>query len=161
MKECSSTPITNSTEDGILSSEECPCIIADDQGNCIDCGKSVNESSVTAQQLRDLGVELGPRPAEDIEVPPLGDVVALHQLAHQTLNHVIQQMILNSDPLNPSQPRLRLMGGQMLRISFKDIWQAITKDSYIKAKILGYRGNEDGWRGIIKTASAIGQLADL
>ena len=101
--------------------DECPCLIPDENDNCIDCGKHI--------ELPDVG-----------EMPNLGDIVGISQLIDKTASAYSRVVRDNTDPKNPSLPRLRMVGNRMIRLPHKALFQQLMKPAYKEAKALGYRG---------------------
>lgn len=95
--------------------DECPCLIPDDDDNCIDCGRHINMPEVAAP-------------------PNLGDIPGIVRLIESTAKTYTEMVKDNTDPKNPSLPRLRLIGGYFMRISHKDLYKAILMPSYVSAK---------------------------
>jgi hypothetical protein len=109
--------------------DECPCIVPDDNDNCVDCGKHIE--------------------MPDVEPPDLGDIVGIVKLIDATAKEWAQRIEDNTDPQNPSQPRLRLVGGQLVRIPHKSLFKDLLKPTYVSAKALGYRGTFERWGEMI------------
>jgi hypothetical protein len=103
--------------------DECPCLIPDENDNCIDCGKHI-----------DLSLPEGE------EMPNLGDIVGICQLIDKTAATYAAVVRENSDPKDPSQPRLRMVGNRMMRLPHKALFNELMKPAYKEAKALGYRG---------------------
>jgi hypothetical protein len=114
--------------------DECPCMIPDENDNCLDCG----------------------RPIEGLpEVPPelnLGDIAGIARLMDATAKTFAQLVRENTDPKDPTRPRLRLVGGQMMRLPHKMLFRDLLGPSYIAAKSLGYRGTFERWGEMIREA---------
>jgi len=114
--------------------EECPCLIPDDDDNCIDCGKHIDMPKV--------------------EPPPnLGDIPGIVRLIETTAKTYADMVKENTDPKNQSLPRLRLVGGYFMRIPHKDLYKAILMPSYVSAKALGYRGTFERWTEMVYEAA--------
>lgn len=113
---------------------ECPCVIPDENDNCIDCGKPINMPEVVA-------------------VPNLGDIPGIVRLIESTAKNYYDLVRDNTDPKNSSLPRLRLIGGHFMRIPHKDLYKAILMPSYVSAKALGYRGTFERWSEMVYEAT--------
>lgn len=107
----------------------CPCVVKDDAGNCIDCGVA---------------------PPNIPTVEDMGNVVAVSKLACNTLIEVTRCIIENSDPKDKITPLLRMLGGQMIRIPHEDIFNRVMQRSFKEAQTLGYRGTLARWAAIVK-----------
>lgn len=114
--------------------DECPCLIPDDNDNCVDCGKHI--------EILDAG-----------EPPNLGDIPGIVKLIESTARTYTDMVKENTDPKNHSLPRLRLVGGYFMRIPHKDLYKAILMPSYVSAKALGYRGTFERWTEMIYEAA--------
>ena len=111
--------------------DECPCMIPDEFDNCIDCGKHI--------ELPDVG-----------EPPNLGDIVGICKLIDKTAAtyaHVVRE---NSDPKDPSQPRLRFVGNKLMRLPHKALFHELMKPTFKEAKALGYRGTIERWSELVE-----------
>lgn len=116
-----------------FSMDECPCLIPDDNDNCVDCGKHIDMPTVGE--------------------PNLGDIPGIVRLIETTAKHYEAMVKENTDPKNPSLPRLRLVGGYFIRIPHKDLYKAILMPSYVDAKALGYRGTFERWTEMVYEAA--------
>jgi hypothetical protein len=105
--------------------EECPCIIPDENDNCVDCGKHID--------------------MPDVPAPNLGDITGIVKLIDVTAKTYAQMIQENTDPKNPSLPRLRLVGGLLMRIPHKMLYKDMLGPSFLAAKALGYRGTFESW----------------
>ena len=114
--------------------DECPCLIPDDDDNCIDCGKHIDMPQVS-------------------EPPNLGDIPGIVKLIESTAKHYEAMVKENTCPKNPALPRLRLVGGYFIRIPHKDLYKAILMPSYVSAKALGYRGTFERWTEMVYDAA--------
>jgi len=123
--------------------DECPCMIPDENDNCLDCGKHIE------------GLP---------EVPPnlqlhMGDIPGICRLIDATARTFAQLVRENTDPRNPSLPRLRLVGGQMMRLPHKMLFKDLLGPSYSAAKSLGYRGTFERWGEMVQEATAAAPAA--
>lgn len=117
--------------------DECPCLIPDENDNCIDCGKHIDLSYLDNEPL-----------------PNLGDIVGIIQLIDKTAStyaHVVKE---NSDPKDPSQPRLRMVGNRMMRLPHKALFTELMKPTFKEAKALGYRGDLQRWSELVEEHTA-------
>ncbi len=114
--------------------DECPCLIPDDDDNCIDCGKHIDMPEVAV-------------------APNLGDIPGIVRLIESTAKHYEAMVKENTDPKNSTIPRLRLVGGYFIRIPHKDLYKAILMPSYVSAKALGYRGSFERWTEMVYEAA--------
>ncbi len=119
--------------------DECPCVIPDEKDNCLDCGKPI---------------------AGMPEVPPdldlqMGNIAGIAKLMDATARTFAQLVRENTDPRNPSLPRLRLVGGQMMRLPHKMLYKDLLGPSYVAAKALGYRGTFERWGEMVQEATPI------
>lgn len=113
--------------------DECPCIIPDENDCCIDCGKHIV--------------------MQEVDPPNLGDIAGIVRLIDATAKTFAQLVRENTDPKNPKLPRLRLVGGRMIRIPHGSLYKDLLGPSYIAAKALGYRGTFERWGEMIKEAT--------
>ena len=112
---------------------ECPCLIPDENDNCIDCGKHIDLSAYDNEPL-----------------PNLGDIVGIIKLIDKTASvyaHVVQE---NTDPKNPDLPRLRMVGNRMMRLPHKALFHELMKPAFKEAKALGYRGTIERWSELVE-----------
>lgn len=112
--------------------DKCPCLIPDENDNCIECGKHID--------IPDMGT------------PDLGDLVGIIHLIDTTVKSFALLMANNTDPNNPDLPRLRLIGGVMVRVPHKILCKELVGPSYTEAKQLGYRGTMERWGEILQEA---------
>jgi hypothetical protein len=110
---------------------ECPCLIPDENDKCADCGKHID--------LLDAGPP-----------PDLGDITGIIRLIQNTACGFASLVAGNVDPCNPALPRLRLIGGQFVRIPHKIVLRALVASSYKEAKGLGYRGTFERWADLVR-----------
>lgn len=111
--------------------DKCPCLIPDENDNCIDCGKHID--------LPDCG-----------EPPDLGDIVGIIKLIDKTAASCARAVRENTDPKDPSQPRLRFVGNKLFRLPHTAAIQKVLKPAYKEAKALGYRGTFERWGEIVQ-----------
>ena len=132
---------------------ECPCLIVNEFGNCIDCGKKIDNPEYTITGLK------APLSGE-MYLPDLGNILAIAQLAKKTIDEYDELAKSNEDPQVPSRPRLRMIGGQFYRIPFRRIWNEIVAPSFFHAKRLGFRGNYSKWCEHVKESRNIPNSPD-
>ena len=79
--------------------EDCPCILSDEKDDCLDCGKHVGEP------------------------PDLGNITGIVNLIEETAKSHARLVTENTDPKNPALPRLRLVGGLLMRVPHKMLYK--------------------------------------
>ena len=109
---------------------DCPCLIPDENDNCIDCGKHIE--------------------LPDVEPPDLGDIPGICKLLDQTAHAYALVIRENSDPKDPSQPRLRMVGNKMMRLPHKALFKELMPPTYKAAKALGYKGTLERWSELVQ-----------
>ena len=103
---------------------DCPHLI-DEDGKCTECG---------------------------VVVQPhinLGDIVGICQLLDNTVAAYATLVHNNTDPKDPSKPRLRVIGGRVIRLPHSALLKDLVYNSYPRAKQLGYRGSIIRWGEMI------------
>src|SRR5271168_5188088 len=95
--------VTPSSRRGHMA-DKCPCLIPDESDNCVDCGKHIDMPQIT-------------------EIPDLGDIMGMVRLIDDTAKKYLQMVAMNSDPADPMQPRLQIIGGQMMRLPHKALYR--------------------------------------
>jgi len=128
---------------------ECPCLIADEKKNCIDCGKPIESPEFTVARI-------GPPLPPDAVISDLGNIVAIAKLAQETIAEYDQRAHENEDQKNPKLPRLRFIGGSFFRIPFLTMWNETVAPSFFHAKRLGFRGNYTRWCEMVKESRQCG-----
>jgi len=111
--------------------DKCPCLIPDENDNCIECGKHID--------LPEIG-----------EMPNLGDIPGICKLLDQTAHAYALVIRENSDPNDPSQPRLRFVGNKLMRLPHKALFTELMKPTYKEAKALGYKGTIERWSELVQ-----------
>lgn len=111
--------------------DDCPCLIPDENDNCIDCGKHI--------ELPDVG-----------EPPNLGDIAGICKLLDQTAHAYARVIRDNADPNDPNQPRLRFVGSKLIRLPHKALLVNLLKPTFKEAKALGYRGTIERWGELVQ-----------
>jgi hypothetical protein len=123
-----------------MATKDCPCLLPDEHDNCVECGKHID--------------------MPDVEAPNLGDITGIIRLIDNTAKSYAKLVEANSDPANPTQPKLRLVGGQFVRLPHNILCKSLLNVTYTQAKQLGYRGTFDRW-GELVTESAPGSQPSL
>src|SRR5271170_2461087 len=85
--------------------DECPCLIPDDDDNCIDCGKHIEMPEVSV-------------------LPNLGDIPGIVRLIESTAAHYEAMVRENTDPRSRVLPRVRRGGGYVIRLAHKGLYKA-------------------------------------
>src|SRR5574337_46682 len=106
---------------GLLTVADCKCLIPDENDCCINCGKPIELPVVT-------------------ETPNLGDIPGICKLIDVTAAAYVKLVQDNTDPANPTLPRLRMIGGQIIRIPHETLYKNLIEPSYQAARKLGYLG---------------------
>ncbi len=112
--------------------DKCPCLIPDENDCCTECGAHID--------------------LPDIPAPDLGDIVGIIKLIDATVKSYVQLVVANTDPTHPELPRLRMIGGVIMRVSHKMIFRELYGPSFKQAKSLGYRGSLERWSEILQEA---------
>jgi len=113
--------------------DNCSCLIPDENDNCIDCGKHIDLSYL------------------DNEPPPnLGDIVGICGLIDKTVAMYRTVIRDNTDPKNPSLPRLRIVGNRIIRLSHKTLLSELMQPTFKEAKALGYKGTLQRWGELVE-----------
>ena len=121
--------------------DKCPCLIPDENDNCVECGKHID--------LPDIGA------------PDLGDIGGIIRLIDATVKSFAQLAEANTDPSDPTLPRLRLVGGVLMRVPHHIIFNQLFGPTYKEAKQLGYRGSFERWKELLQEAQEKPQLPSL
>lgn len=101
-----------------------------DSGRCPECGVDVDLSDIP-------------------ENPNLGNIMAICRLLDETRMVFDKLIKANTDPKNPKLPRLRMVGGQMLRLPHKMVCKGMIGPSFVRAKAAGYKGTQDRWMEMV------------
>lgn len=112
----------------------CHCLVPDENDNCESCGQHIE--------------------LPDVERPPLGDMKSIFRLIDSTVRDYADLIKENTDPNNPSLTRLRMVGGQMMRIPNRMLYRDLLEPSYKEARKLGYRGEFPRWVDIVTSSAA-------
>jgi hypothetical protein len=105
----------------------CPHLIPDEDGNCLECGA----------------------PLPELECPDLGDILSIVRLIDETGRTCGELIRANRDPINSNLPRLRMVGGQFVRLPHAMIYRELLSPSYNLAKSYGYRGSFERWADLV------------
>lgn len=107
---------------------DCQHLIPDENWKCENCGVLIPQPELPSNlQLN------------------LGDLFAISKLIDKTRVEFDKIIKANTDPLNPEKTRLRIVGGQIMRLPHKMILQTFSTTSFATAKDLGYRGTKERW----------------
>jgi hypothetical protein len=117
-----------------VADKKCLCLIPDENGNCTNCGRPVD--------------------LPNAEAPDLGNIVGICNLIDATAKAYARLLVANTDPGNPALPRLRLIGGVMMRIPHQMLCKEILGPSYKEARRLGYKGSLERWGEHVRDAVA-------
>jgi hypothetical protein len=112
--------------------KDCLHLIPDENWDCENCGAPITPP------------ELPPN-----YEPNLGSIVEICKLINETRVVFDKIIAANADPKNPKLPRLRMVGGQMLRLPHKMVCRGMIEPSFIKAKAAGYRGTQERWMEMV------------
>jgi hypothetical protein len=104
-----------------------------DEGICKACGVDI-----TSQEFMDSL----PEPPPDSQ---LGDIPGIIKVAQETAEEFLRRQAECRDPHNPSQPKFRWVGTQLIRPPRETIWMDVVRPSYAIVKQLGYRGTLQRW----------------
>ena len=96
----------------------------------------------------------------DVPAPNLGDIMGICKLLDATALIYTNLVRRNADPQNPSQPRLRIVGGQLTRLPHKVFFHDLVGPSFMKARRLGYRGTYQRWGELLREAIFRGPQTD-
>lgn len=107
--------------------------IPDDNDNCVECGQRIDLPEIA-------------------EIPDLGDIMGMIRLIDDTAKKYMRMVEMNTDPADPALPRLRIVGGQIMRLPHKSLYGQFFVPSYRRAKELGYRGSLERWSEILQEA---------
>jgi hypothetical protein len=135
---------------------DCPCIISKG-GNCVDCGRPVENPEITVEQMAAEGIVLGPPPPPDVldamVAKKTPNFVGIEHLAKNTFREGVRRQVRNADPQNPNLPRLRMVGSMFIRIPHKDVWTEVLRQSFDQAKDMGFSGDITRWTQIVEEAA--------
>src|SRR5271157_2036033 len=100
---------------------ELPCKhMVTEKGKCIDCGEPCENPKWTMENLRQQyeRPEMG---FVNIYLNDLGNIPAICELAKNTWEEYDRRATYNEDPNRPQVPRLRMIGGRLMRLPFHQI----------------------------------------
>jgi hypothetical protein len=134
---------------GSSPDEKCDHFITE-EGKCISCGQPWDSPKWTMEELQkewdsNLSINL-----DDKILPGASNIPAICSLAEQTWQDYRRRAASNEDPQRPQVPRLRLVGGQLMRIPFHYIFKEVLGPSYDCARSLGYLGTYEKWCQFVK-----------
>ena len=125
-----------------------------DEGKCMKCQQPVANPTLTFDDLlKDVLSADRTTEFNKLYVVDLGEIWKIGKLADETWEVYDALATANETPGFPQQPRLRMVGGRMMRIGFHQIWKEVVEPSYFKAKQLGYRGTYHDWEQYVKEAN--------
>src|SRR5258708_4265762 len=84
--------------------EKCSCLVPDENDNCIDCGKHIELSDID-------------------EMPNLGDIVGICLLIDKIAAAYATAVRENTDPKDPSLPRMQFVGNRIVRLPHLALFQ--------------------------------------
>ena len=114
-----------------MADEKCLCLIPDENDNCTECGKHID--------------------MPDVGEPNLGDIVGIIRLIDDTVKSYSELVTRNTDPVT-GLPKMRLVGGLLMRVPHKMLYRDLVEPSYKAAKQLGYRGTMERWGEVLQEA---------
>lgn len=115
---------------------KCPCLIPDENDNCVDCGQHIELLEV-------------PQTDHHAEVRAIMDIIRLVDDTAKSYERLVKA---NTDPRDPTQPRMRIIGGVFMRIPHQAFYKQLFGPSYKQAKKLGYRGTFQRWGELLQEA---------
>ena len=128
---------------------DCPCLIADENGNCVDCGKPIENPEFRTSQFPDWK-PLNKEFMDAYALVDLGDIPAICTLAEATWKEYDRRATANEEPNRPQVPRMQFVDGRFMRIPFHQIWMEVVGGSFDEAKKLGYYGGYKDWQQLVK-----------
>lgn len=118
--------------------DKCSCLIPDENDNCVDCGTHIDLSYLDNEPL-----------------PNLGDIVGICTLIDKTVKMHATIIRENTDPKDPSLPRIRMVGNRMMRLSHKTLLYGLMEEGFKEAKALGYKGTLERWGELVEEHTAL------
>ena len=73
----------------------------------------------------------------------LGDIAGICRLIDKTAAAYAAVVLENTDPKDPSLPRLRFVGNRMIRLPHKALLRELVEPAHKEAKALGYFGSAE------------------
>ena len=128
-------------------SSDCPHLIADDNGNCVDCGKPIDNPEFHTSEFPNWNKN---KFMDTYCLPDLGNIPAICQLADDTWKTYDARATANETPGYPQMPRMQLVDGRWMRIPFQQIWQEVVGGAFDHAKQLGFLGDWASWQRLVK-----------
>lgn len=134
--------------------KDCPHIIADANGNCITCGEVLENPLTTLENFQQqIEATFGKVfIVKSINAGLEADIPAICTLAEEALAETKIAEKENQDPLEPSRPRIQIVGDMLMRIPFQTIFNDVALPYFHKARKLGYRGNFVRWIQFVRDA---------
>ena len=126
--------------------EKCDHLITE-EGKCITCQQPWDSPRWTMEELQK---EWDGQWSVDLDTRSSSNIPAICNLAEQTWEEYKCRATSNEDPKQPQLPRLRLVGGRLMRIPFLWIFKEVLGPSYDYAKGLGYLGTYERWCQFVK-----------
>jgi hypothetical protein len=142
---------------------ECQHFLADENGNCIDCGQPVNGlPQLSPEDLELIKKFAGTQHPVVIQVTsPKEDLIGIIELADDTIREYEAQVILQQDPDCPGQPKIRVIGNTIFRQTWEEIWNRTVLKSYRGALMMGYRQSLSRWDEFLKDSIQLMQEQGL
>lgn len=132
--------------------EQCEHFVTEG-GKCISCGSPFDAPRWTMEDLEkalkdaDCTSEYNRMYTNSAEAQ---QIIAIAKLAEDTWKEYDERAEANEDPQVPQRPRLRMIGGRLVRIPFYTIWKEVVQPAFLKAKELGYLGDYSKWCDEVK-----------
>lgn len=135
-----------------LQPEQCEHFVTEG-GKCITCGSPFETPRWTMEDLT-KALDDADRTSEFnkmyLNSTDAKQIIAIANLAEDTWKQYDEQAEANEDPQRPQLPRLRMIGGRLVRIPFYQIWKEVVQPAFLKAKELGYLGDYPKWCDEVK-----------
>lgn len=130
---------------------ECQHFLADENGNCIDCGQPVEGlPQISPEDLELIKKYSGMAHPIVIKVAPKEDLMGIIELADDTIREYEVQLLVLQDPNLPGQPKIQIIGNTIFRPTWEEIWNKITLRSYHGALMMGYHSSLTRWDEFLK-----------
>jgi hypothetical protein len=136
---------------GQMSVENCDHFVTEN-GKCITCGEPHGAPRWTMEELRKIMDEPEPEAfrSKYLNEWENSNIPAISKLSDETWTEYDRQATANEEPDCPQRPRLRMIGGRLLRIPFHQIWKEVVGLAFDEARKLGYRGDWSKWQQLVK-----------
>ena len=143
--------------------EECQHFLADENGNCIDCGQPITGlPQLSAEDLETIKKYAGVTHPVIVRIPtPKEDLMGIIELADDTIRQYEEQVKLQEDPNVPGQPKIRVIGNTIFRQTWEEIWNRTVARSYRGALMMGYRSSLTHWSEFLKSSMQLMKEQDL